>query len=58
MHLMGVLAQQRGDTGAAQQLIEQAIDLNGAVATYHANLGAVLRERGRLEEAVGSYERR
>ena len=57
MHLMGVLAQQRGDTGAAQQLIEQAIDLNGAVATYHANLGAVLRERGRLEEAVGSYER-
>src|SRR5687767_8750087 len=52
LHLLGVLASQTGNHQAAAEYIGRAIALKGTDPTYHSNLGAVLKARGELDEAV------
>ncbi|MFO1112917.1 MAG: tetratricopeptide repeat protein [Rhodospirillales bacterium] len=56
--LHGRARHQRGDAAAAIELIRQAIAIAPAHADAHNNLGNVLRETGRPEEARDAYERR
>jgi tetratricopeptide (TPR) repeat protein len=53
LHLLGVLAHQRGDSAQAVELIHRAIGLRPSVAAYHANLAEVYRARGQLDRAAG-----
>jgi len=57
LHLLGVIAHQRGFHATAIQLINQAIGLNNGVAEFHNNLGTVLRKQGKLTEAAACFER-
>jgi tetratricopeptide (TPR) repeat protein len=52
LHLLGVVAYQRGDHVQAAQRIAAAIARNPGAATYHANLAEVYRALGRLDQAA------
>ncbi len=54
-HLLGVVAFQKNDFGAARERIEAAIGLDGNVALYHANLGRVHRKRDDAAAAVAAF---
>ena len=55
LHLLGVIAHQRGRNQAALELLDAAITHNGRVASFHNNRGNVLKVLGRLDEALASY---
>lgn len=55
-HLLGLVQFQTGDPGAGAALITKAIELDGKVALYHANLGRVLKSAGRDAEAVVAFK--
>ncbi|RZF66243.1 glycosyltransferase family 41 protein [Sphingomonas populi] len=55
LHLLGVVAHQRGHNDAALDLIGRAIGQNGRVAAFHHNLGNVLGQLGRQADAVAAY---
>jgi tetratricopeptide (TPR) repeat protein len=57
LHLLGVVAYQRGDVGTALRLIELALPELPELPDIHLNYGNALREGGRLMEAVASYRR-
>jgi tetratricopeptide (TPR) repeat protein len=57
MHLLGLVALQRGRYQAAVQSITQAIGLDGRRVTFHVNLAKAYHQWGRLDEAARSYER-
>lgn len=52
LHLLGVIAHQRGDSAQAVQLINRAIGLSPSAAPYHANLAEAYRVLGQLERAA------
>jgi tetratricopeptide (TPR) repeat protein len=52
LHLLGVIAHQAGKAELAIELIEKAIQQDGQVALFHANLGEMYRQQGCLDEAV------
>ncbi len=56
LHLLGVMALQRGHSAQAAEIIGQAIAIDGGVATYHSNLGNALKELGRQNGAIAAYE--
>lgn len=55
LHLLGMIAHQRGRHDAAVELIRKAIAIHKNAASYHANLGNVLQAQDNLDEAVASY---
>jgi tetratricopeptide (TPR) repeat protein len=55
LHLLGVMAHQRGCQELAVDLIGKAIARNSAVADFHCNFGAALRALGRESEAEAHY---
>ena len=57
LHLLGVVANQRGAAGSAVCLIERALPALSDIPDVHLNRGNALREVGRLAEAVASYRR-
>ena len=57
LHLSGVIAYQSGQHDSAVELIGKAIRINPAVAGFHSNLGAALKELGKLEPALASLRR-
>src|SRR5271166_4989651 len=57
LHLLGVVAYQRGNMGAAITLIERALPELYDLPEAHLNLGNALQKVGRLSEAVDSYRR-
>jgi len=57
LHFSGVLAWQGGDCTLALERIRQALALTPGDAQAHSNLGNVLRQLGRSEEAEQSYRR-
>jgi tetratricopeptide (TPR) repeat protein len=56
-HLLGVIAQQVGQSAAAVECIGRAIQLNPVAAAYHNNLGEAYRGLERLDEALACYRR-
>lgn len=57
LHLLGVIATQKGDFQGAIDLICQAIENNHNVASYHSNLGNARQELKQFRAAVASYEK-
>jgi protein O-GlcNAc transferase len=57
LHLLGVIAYQRGEHGEAVRKIDVALDINPNAAVAHNNRGAALKELNRNEEALASYDR-
>jgi tetratricopeptide (TPR) repeat protein len=57
LHLLGVIAHQVGKQALAAELIQKAIQFNGNVALFHANLNEILRQLNRLDEAIAHGER-
>lgn len=57
LHLLGVLAFQRGQHASAVELIGQAIAVKSDVPFYHNNRGLALNALGRTAEAAAHYER-
>lgn len=57
LHLLGVIARQRGDSAQAIGLISQAIAIDPNHAIAHCNLGASLQDQGDSLLALTSYER-
>jgi protein O-GlcNAc transferase len=57
LHLLGVLAYQRGNIAPALELIERALPALGQLPDAHLNYGNALHEAGRPSEAVASYRR-
>lgn len=57
LHLLGVVALQRGNLEDAQGLITRAIAAFPEAPNYHHNLGNVLALAGRRNEAIASYRR-
>jgi predicted O-linked N-acetylglucosamine transferase (SPINDLY family) len=57
LHLLGVLASQVGQPGAAIELIGRAIAVAPAMSEFHGNLGRVLWRNGRPAEAIEALGR-
>jgi tetratricopeptide (TPR) repeat protein len=57
LHLLGVIATQKGQHERAIDLIRRAIQIQGDVAPFHANLGTCLRSLGRFAEAAESFQK-
>ena len=56
LHLLGVVALQRGDPRRAIELIGQAIAREPGEAPFHANLAEAYRALGQLDQAVASCQ--
>ncbi len=57
LHILGILACQRGDLALAVEMIGEAISQNDGVAAFHSDLGIALKSLGKMELALASYER-
>jgi tetratricopeptide (TPR) repeat protein len=57
LHLLGLIAQQRGDGATALEHIDAAIAVSHGVAEYHHNRGVVLLRLHRAAEAEPSFRR-
>jgi tetratricopeptide (TPR) repeat protein len=57
LHLLGVIAHQRGDHAAAVERIRRAIAINSRSPAYHSNLGVAYRSLGRTGEALAAFRR-
>jgi tetratricopeptide (TPR) repeat protein len=53
LHLLGVVAHQRGEHARAIQLIGRAVTRQASVAAFHANLAEAYRAQGELVRAIG-----
>jgi tetratricopeptide (TPR) repeat protein len=52
LHLLGLVALQRGDPDGAARLIGEAVAVSPDVARYQNNLAAVLNQTGRFDDAL------
>ena len=52
LHLIGVIAHQKGENDGAVNLITKAIDIKPDFPEAHSNVGLALQELGRLDDAV------
>ncbi len=57
LHLLGMVAYQRGDLEQALALIRSAIAIYPAAPSYYSNLGNVLRAQEKIAEAETCYRR-
>lgn len=57
IHLLGVIALQRGNPQGAVGMIQRAIGMRGNVPAMHSNLGEAFRTLGRLADAIACFER-
>ena len=56
-HMLGILAQQSGDSVQAEKYIGRAIRRSPNRANFHNNLGNVLKDLDRHRDAVASYRK-
>ena len=56
-HLMGLVAHQKKNNELAVKLIKTAIEINGASADFHSDLGRVYSTLGRIVDAELEYRR-
>jgi len=55
LNLLGVIAQQRGETDKAINLFNQAINVSPDIVTAHFNKGNTLRDKKHLKDAERAY---
>ena len=56
LHLLGLVAHERGDHRKAAALIERAVNIEPKIGEMHGNLALVLQDLGRLDEAETCFE--
>lgn len=56
-HYLGLIAWARGDRAQAERLMRDSLAKNAAVPDFHNNLGLLLRDTQRIDEAIGAYRR-
>ena len=56
LHLLGMVAYQRGEFAEAAERIGRAIRVSPLTAPFHNNLGLVLQALGRAEESISRFE--
>lgn len=56
LHLLGLVANEKGDNERAVSLIEQAISIAPNVGEMHGNLGLAFLDLGRFEDAVEHFK--
>jgi len=57
LHILGIIARQKGDAATAIDLFRQAIAISGRVSGYHGNLGNVYLETAQFGEAARCYRK-
>ncbi|ASG19890.1 tetratricopeptide repeat protein [Nitrospirillum viridazoti] len=57
LHVLGLVAQARGQSAIAAELIGEAVALRPDDSAMHGNLGIALAKLGRLDAAEGAYRR-
>jgi tetratricopeptide (TPR) repeat protein len=57
LHLLGMVAFQRGDAEQAVESIRRAIAIHRTAASYYSNLGNVLQSQEKMGEAEACYRR-
>src|ERR1700756_964672 len=57
LHLLGLIAHERGRHPRAIQLIRRALEIQPDFPAAHANLGSALKAIGKRTEAAEAYER-
>ena len=57
LHLLGLIAKQKGDHKTAIQLMRKALSFNPNYVEAYVNLGATLQEQNNLTEAVDCYRK-
>jgi protein O-GlcNAc transferase len=57
LHLLGLLAHEKGDSGRAVELIQEAIKHRPEIGEFHLNLGNILNATGKPAEAIVAYQR-
>jgi Flp pilus assembly protein TadD len=57
LHLLGVVASQRGRLDIAIELIQRAIALQPGTCEYHFNIAGIYRSAGKFEEAIAHNRR-
>jgi len=57
LHLLGLIAHQRGDNALAVDLVTKAIALKPDYAEAHSNLGKIFHELGRWEKVLESSQK-
>ncbi len=55
LHILGILEHRRGRCERAESLIRQAISVNSHFPEAHYNLGRVLEDLERADDAIGAY---
>ncbi|MBY0521813.1 MAG: tetratricopeptide repeat protein [Gemmataceae bacterium] len=55
LHMLGVLASQRGQPFIAAGYIQEALRLDPHQSFFHSNLGIALRDQGKMEEAATHF---
>lgn len=55
LHFLGAIAHQRGNPGAAVDLIGRAIAANDRIPAYHAGIGAAYAALGQRDKAIEHY---
>ena len=56
-HLLGLVFSRKNDVDSAIRLIRDALEQDPDNPIYHANLGNVLKDAGRLTDAIAAYRR-
>ncbi len=56
LHLLGLVALQRGEAGWAAELIRKAVTFRPDAAAFHANLAEAYWSLGRIDEVIASCE--
>src|SRR5438876_4147308 len=56
-HLLGLVRFRTNDVGSAIRLIRDAVERDPDNPIYHANLGNVFKDAGRLTDAIEAYRR-
>ena len=57
LHYLGMSAWQRGEAAEAEPLLRKSIELLGTVPDFHNNLGLLLRDTRRTEEAIACFRK-
>jgi tetratricopeptide (TPR) repeat protein len=56
-HYLGLAAWQRGDVAGAERMMRDALARDASIPDFHNNLGLLLRDTGRAEEAIACFVR-
>ena len=57
VHYLGLVAWARGDRVEAERRMREALAKDATVPDFHNNLGLLLRDTHRVDEAIGAYRR-